>query len=988
LTVTLPTTAMHATLAAITRLPAGGSTPTPSPTPDPARSGGPGGGGLVGPVLRDPDAVWDHLAHATGDVVVAWWPVAVTTVFAVATAFFATRAVLRRRRLARLWQAARLITITPPPDVEASGGPALWGNLIGLLRPPVRRLLAGQPHLALEYRWDHTGAQIQMWVPGLIPPGLVERAIEAAWPGAHTSTRPATPPGAVGDDVLGNTGGGGPTATHQATLPGTLVGTGGTLRLARTEVLPLATGHDADPLRALFGAATGLAEPQQASVQILARPLAGRRIRQARRAMRRLRAAQSARPAGLLLDLITPGPSRSTRARTRPPADPERTGEIRDAVAKAAEPAWEVLTRYAVTTIAPAQPRRTARQTRAHRRAVVRPLRGRAHALASAFALYTGRNFLVRRRLRHPAAVIRARRLDRGDLLSVSELAALAHLPLDAATPGLARAGARAVAPPPGVPAPRPVHGSSPDASTGPGGGRPPVGTASSPSAARPASMGAATPAPQPSGAGVKVLGDSDTGSPRPVGLSVADARHHLHVIGATGSGKSTLMINLILADVAAGRGALVIDPKGDLVLDLLDRLPADVADRTVLIDPDDPAPPPCLNPIDLAHATGQGAGAGEVDTAVDNLVGIFRRIFAGFWGPRTDDVLRAAALTLLRAPSVTAADGDGDDPVVPTLADIPRLLDDAAFRHQLTAGIRDEVLAGFWTWYDQLPDGMRAGAAGPLLNKLRAFLLRSFVRDAVAAGPATLDLTRVLDGGLALVRLPKGVLGEETSRLLGSFVVARAWQAASARARAGTPRIDAGLYIDEAHNFLNLPYPIEEMLAEARGYRLSMVLAHQNLAQLPRELREGISANARNKIFFDASPDDARDLERHTLPTLARHDLSHLGAFQAATRLVVDSGQTPAFTMRTRPLPPPVPGRADHIRAAARTRTTPRASRGHAPRPRQPAPARVAALARRPDVRLQFLAPASDHPTAPTAPASDPPPAPPWTDQPLDGDT
>jgi hypothetical protein len=286
---------------------------------------------------------------------------------------------------------------------------------------------------------------------------------------------------------------------------------------------------------------------------------------------------------------------------------------------------------------------------------------------------------------------------------------------------------------------------------------------------------------------------------------------------------------------------------------------------------------------------------------------------------------------------------------------------------------VRDDVLAGFWRWYEQLSLAQRANAVGPVLNKLRAFLLRSFVRASVSAGQATLDMTSVLDGGICLVRLPKGVLGEETSHLLGSFVVARAWQAASARARAGTPRIDAGLYIDECHNFLNLPYPIEDMLAEARGYRLSMVLAHQHLGQLPRDLREGISANARNKVIFDASPDDARDLEEHTLPTLTRHDLSHLGAFQAATRLLTGSGQTAAFTMRTRPLPPAIPGRADQIRSATRTRTP------HTARPRHlGADARLqlrgvnqvphtAPMHGRPDARLQFLRPDATAPDAPT---------------------
>jgi hypothetical protein len=206
-------------------------------------------------------------------------------------------------------------------------------------------------------------------------------------------------------------------------------------------------------------------------------------------------------------------------------------------------------------------------------------------------------------------------------------------------------------------------------------------------------------------------------------------------------------------------------------------------------------------------------------------------------------------------------------------------------------------------------------------MNKLRAFLLRPFVAQAIAAGPSTFTMSQVLDeGGLLLARLPKGVLGEETCRLLGSFIVAATWQTAARRARLPQhARPDAGLYIDECQNFLNLPYPLEDMLAEARAYRLSVVMAHQNLAQLPADLREGISANARSQVIFNASPEDARVLERHTLPHLTAHDLSHLGAYQAAAKLIAGGADTPAFTLRTQPLPPGAPGRAALIRRAAR---------------------------------------------------------------------
>jgi hypothetical protein len=347
----------------------------------------------------------------------------------------------------------------------------------------------------------------------------------------------------------------------------------------------------------------------------------------------------------------------------------------------------------------------------------------------------------------------------------------------------------------------------------------------------------------------------------------------------------------------------VVVDPKGDMIRDILARLPSQIAARTVLFDADDAACPPRLNVL-------QADALDERDMVVDNVTGIFSRIFQAYWGPRTDDVFRAACLTLLVDDSSGASH----------LADVADLLTNATVRARRTAGIADPVLRGFWAWYDQLSEANRATIIGPLMNKLRAFLLRRFVRNAIASGPSSFEMSRVLDGGLCLVRIPKGVLGEQTTQLIGSLVVAKAWQAASRRARLPQARrLDAALYLDEGHNFLNLPYPVEDMIAEARGYRLSLTFAHQNLAQLPRDLREGISANARSKIIFNASPEDARDLERHTAPLLSAHDLSHLGAYQAAARLVASGEERPAFTLLTTPLPAPIPGREQAIRNAAR---------------------------------------------------------------------
>jgi hypothetical protein len=794
---------------------------------------------MIGDYLVDPAGTVRAIFNRVLGLTLEWGPLAAPLLLAAVVAFVAGRRWWAGRRHDLLVADAREITVVVPPVVDPAGGTALWSNLVGLLRPGWRRMFSGQPHLAFEYLFSETGVVIRLWVPGVIPPGLVERAVEAAWPGAHTRVNVATPPLPVpGDDER------------------RLV-VGGELRLARPEALPIRAAFDADPLRALLGAPVGLGRHEYACVQILARPVTGRRVQRARRAAGRVHSEGSTRPVGRLLDFITPGvtpKSRRTTGRTaagalhsNPQTSLEFSAQNRAIVTKQRGSQYETVVRYAVATLLSAD------TCGAQLREARDVARGRAHALAASFASYTEHNHYTRHRIRRPGDVVNSRRLSTGDLLSVPELAAIGHLPTDASIAGIQRAGARAVAPPPGVAAPGPD----------------------------------AVP-----------LGVTDTGHERAVALRIPDGRHHVHVMGATGSGKSTLLGNMILADAEAGRGIVLIDPKGDLVTDVLSRLPRSVADRVVIFDADSKTRPPCLNPLD----------GGETDLAVDNLVSIFRRVYSAFWGPRTDDVMRAACLTLRTQEGVA------------TLADLPKLLADEAFRSRVTAGVTDPVLRGFWSWYEELTDSQRSQVISPLMNKLRAFLLRPFVRDAIAGGQSTVDMGEVLDGGICLVRIPKGSLGEETTRLVGSVVVARTWQAATARARIPQRlRRDASLVIDECHNFLNLPYPIEDMLAEARGFHLRKVLAHQHGHQLTRELREGLSTNARSKIFFSASPEDARDLSRHTAPRLSEHDLANLGPYHAAVRLVVNGGETPAFTMRTTPLPPAVPGRAREIRAIAR---------------------------------------------------------------------
>ncbi|MEV0238043.1 type IV secretion system DNA-binding domain-containing protein [Nonomuraea sp. NPDC050786] len=748
------------------------------------------------------------------------WRVA-TGIFAVMSVLALARQLISRIRHQILAPGAQLVTISCPPDSDPQGAQVLWSQLIGLLRPAWKRHLAGQPHLVWEYVGSASGIRIRLWVPGVVPPGIVEKAIQSAWPGAITTTTPATSP-----------------------LPTSASAVGGRLMLARAEHFPLKTDHTSDPIRSLLSAMSGLRDGEHALVQVLARPTTGRRLRRAHRAAAVLRGAKTSSMLGEVLDeLVT--------SRTRPGElarmFPERAEQVRAILAKAGQPRYQVAIRYAVASLRDDE---TAR----------RRLRGQAHALAGVFALFTsGHQYLRRARLFRSHKVTGSRRLSTGYLLSIGELAALAHLPWDADAPGVTRAGARPVAPPPAVP-------------RGPGG--------------------------EPA----RVLGDTDSGPQRPVALPVADARHHTHVLGGTGVGKSTLLANMVLADAQAGRGALVIDPKGDLISDILARLPERSIGKTAVFDPQDSARPPAINVL---------AGPNPA-FAVDSLVTIFHRCFRSAWGPRVDDLLRSTCLTLTKVLGSKA-----------TLAEVPRLLTDSSFRARITARLDDELLAGFWDSYHALTPAGQATVIGPVMNKLRAVLLRPFIRHALTNPTTTVPIGQLLDeGGLILARLPKGILGDDAARLFGSILLAHTWQAATRRAhQIEAERPDAALYIDECHNFLNLPGHINDVLAEARGYRLSLVLAHQHLDQLPADLREALSADARNKIYFNASPKDAGDLKAHVAPLITPHDMTHLGAYQAVTRLIVNGQQTAAFTLRTRPLPPIAPGREQAIRQASRER-------------------------------------------------------------------
>ena len=353
---------------------------------------------------------------------------------------------------------------------------------------------------------------------------------------------------------------------------------------------------------------------------------------------------------------------------------------------------------------------------------------------------------------------------------------------------------------------------------------------------------------------------------------------------------------------MAEGRSVVVVDPKGDLVADVLDRVPPDRVGDVILLDPTDVDRPAGFNLL---------AGASEAPELVtDQVVSVFHNLYSAFWGPRTDDILRAALLTLASEPGMT-------------LVEVPLLLTDEGFRRRLVSGVDDPVaLEPFWAWYEAMSPAERAQAIGPVLNKLRTFLLRRRLRNVIGQADSTFELDAVLrDRKILLVSLAKGLLGEDAAALLGSAVLARLWHAVQGRAALPpSARTPVFCHIDEFQDYLNLPTSLADVLAQARGYGFGLTLAHQHLGQLPALIRQAVLANARSRVVFQTAASDAQALAREFAPHLAAADLQALGPFEAVVAAAAGNRVLPPASMVT--LPPSEPtGHGAAARALSRQR-------------------------------------------------------------------
>src|SRR6266436_4144495 len=322
--------------------------------------------------------------------------------------------------------------------------------------------------------------------------------------------------------------------------------------------------------------------------------------------------------------------------------------------------------------------------------------------------------------------------------------------------------------------------------------------------------------------------------------LDCEERRRHLYIIGQTGTGKSTLLLNLIAQDLAAGHGLALLDPHGDLAEAVLMHVPRARTNDLVYLNPADAERPIGFNPLSSVPEDLKPIVA-------DGVVGAFKHVWPDSWGPRLDYILINAVRTLLDIPGTT-------------LLMLPRLLIDEPFReHIVQRHLRDPVVRSFWVnEYAGYGAGLRAEAISPVQSKIGRVLIEPRLRNMLAQPKSTITLRRLMDeGAIVICNLSKGRLGEGVAHLLGALLTTSIAHAALSRSdmRAADRRV-FHLYADEFQSFATDSFSL--ILSEARKYGLTLTVAHQCLDQLPDQLRAAVFGNVGSMLACRTGASDA----------------------------------------------------------------------------------------------------------------------------------
>ncbi len=385
-------------------------------------------------------------------------------------------------------------------------------------------------------------------------------------------------------------------------------------------------------------------------------------------------------------------------------------------------------------------------------------------------------------------------------------------------------------------------------------------------------------------------LGVRETwGGPQLFGVEAKDRRHHVYCIGKSGTGKTTLLHNLIIQDIELGRGVGVIDPHGDLAERIIDAIPPWRTDDVVYFNPTDLDYPIGLNllqniPVKQRHRIASG------------VVGAMKAIWPDSWGPRMEYILYASVAALLDCQNVS-------------ILGIQRMLTDLRYRRWVVNQIQDPIVESFWRReFENYSKQFMQEAIAPIQNKVGQFLMSPPIRNVLGQVRKKVDARFMMDNRrIFIANLSKGLLGDDKANLLGSLLVTSFELAALERADSPEPqRKDFYLYIDEFHNFATDSFAT--MLSEARKYRLCLTLSHQYIDQLRGTVRHAVFGNAGTIISFRLGGKDAelmatefgKSISANSFSALDNHELLMKSLFHGQDREPFRGRSLPPLEIRS----------------------------------------------------------------------------------------
>lgn len=374
-------------------------------------------------------------------------------------------------------------------------------------------------------------------------------------------------------------------------------------------------------------------------------------------------------------------------------------------------------------------------------------------------------------------------------------------------------------------------------------------------------------------------------------GIKNKDRFKHMYAVGKTGTGKSTLLQNMIISDMRNRQGLCIIDPHGEFADTILDFVPSYRVNDVVYLDPSDLDHPFRLNPFELGTVNATDL-TGQRELVAAGIVGIFKKMYANSWGPRLEYILRNTILTLVQFKDAT-------------FLYVPEMLTNERLRSAISSRLQDPVLKSFWEQeFAGMTDKLRTEAISPILNKVGQFVSSQFTRSVISSPKSSISLEEIMDTGKILVlNLSQGKIGEDNTALLGAMFITKIQIAAMNRAwKSAADRKDFYLYVDEFQNFATGAFI--KILSEARKYRLGLIMANQYTSQLDESIRDSVFGNVGTLCSFGVSAQDATYLVREFGNIYSEDDLVGIDNYNIVCKLNIDSQTSLPFSAKTLPLP------------------------------------------------------------------------------------